>query len=101
MIVSEILYLNGQAPNYMLVQVCTKYVKYCFCTSMLKKMEYSLVLFSGNLKKRVLISVIGLSQIYLEKRIGNIDLCMVGRGRFWQTVGKKVEKLSLFKGRKG
>jgi hypothetical protein len=36
--------------------------------------------------------------MYLEKRI---DLCMFGRGRFWQTVGKKVEKLSLFKGRKG
>jgi hypothetical protein len=39
----------------------------------------------------------------LEKRIRNIELFMVGGwgARFWQAVGKKVEELSLFKGRKG
>ena len=37
----------------------------------------------------------GFSQMYLGKRIINIDLFMVGRGRFWQAVGKNVKNYHL------
>jgi len=57
--------------------------------------------FQGKGKKRVHVYVTGFSQMYLKKRIRNIDLCVVGRGRFWQAVGKEVQELSHFKGRKG